>query len=224
MLSVQPKLYNNYGPTFKASENYQDRELTPEQIEEREYLSARKELQDQQDELLNLAQDNEIKMPKIAKKALTGGAIITTGILGGMATGFGTKKTIQLLSKINKSKAVEGLKKQIKATNEFAKKSAVTIKKEFKASDAYRMPANAINKFANTKVGKPVVGFFKAIGKGVSIVYNAIKTGVNKVVNKIKSVKKETYEKATVNFMGASGGVASGVTAVKEKSEAKGKE
>ena len=222
MLSVQPKLYNNYGLTFKASENYQDRELTPEQIEEREYLSARKELEDQQDELLNLAKDDDIKMPKIAKKALTGGAILTTGILGGMATGFGTKKTIQLLSKINKSKAVEGFKKQIKATNEFAKKSAGTIKKEFKASDAYRMPANAINKFAN--VGKPVVGFFKTIGKGVSIVYNAIKTGVNKVVNKIKSVKKETYEKATVNFMGASGGVASGVTAVKEKSEAKGKE
>ena len=33
------------------------------------------------------------------------------------------------------------------------------------------------------------------------------------------SVKKETYEKATVNTVGASGGIASGVTALKEQSE-----
>ena len=86
------------------------------------------------------------------------------------------------------------------------------------------MPANKINKFEKTKVGKPVVGFFKAIGKGVSTVYNAVKTGVTKIYTKIRGVKKGTYEKAAVNFMGASGGVASGVTALKEQDEAKGKE
>lgn len=224
MLTLQPKISNNYGLTFQASNRNNNKRLTKEEIEEREYLSTRQELESQQDELLNLAQDDEIKMPKIAKQALKGGAILTTGLIGGMATGFGTKKTIQLLSKINKSSAVENLKKQIKATTAFIKKASKTIKTEFKASDAYKMPAKAMDKFSKTKIGKSVTGFFKAIGKGVSTVYNAIKTGVNKVVNKIKSVKKETYEKATVNFMGASGGVASGVTAIKEKEEAKDKE
>lgn len=224
MLTLQPKISNNYGLTFKASSRNQGEKLTSEEIEEREYLSARKELEDQQYELLNLAQDKEIKMPKIAKQALKGGAILTTGLIGGMATGFGTKKTIQLLSKINKSSAVEHLKKQIKATTAFIKKAGKTIKTEFKASDAYKMPAKTINKFSQTKIGKPVVSFFKAVGNGVSTVYNAVKAGVNKVVNKLKSIKKETYEKATVNFMGASGGVASGVTAIKEKEEAKDKE
>ncbi len=224
MLTLQPKISNNYGLTFGASRQSRKEELTPEQIEERKYQSARRELEDQQDELIQLAEDDEIKMPKIAKTALKGGAIVTTGLIGGMATGFGAKKAIQLFSKINKSSAVKGLKEQIKATRTFIKDTAKTIKTKFKASDAYKMPAAKINKFSKTKVGKPVVGFFKAIGKGVSTVYNAVKTGVNKIYNKIRSVKKATYEKATVNFMGASGGVASGVTALKEKDEAKDKE
>ena len=221
MLTVQPKISNNYGPAFGTTRR---RELTQEEIEERKYQKARAELEDQQEELLNLAKDDEIKMPKVAKTALKGGAIVTTGLLGGMATGFGTKKTIQLFSKINKSSAVKSLKEQIKATNTFIKETAKTIKTRFLASDAYKMPANKINKFEKTKVGKPVVGFFKAIGKGVSTVYNAVKTGITKIYDKIRGVKKETYEKAAVNFMGASGGVASGVTALKEQDEAKDKE
>ncbi len=222
MLTVQPKISNNYGLTFGASNQ---NKLTPEEIEERKYKETRAKLKENQKELLNLAEDDDdFKVPEIAKTALKGGAFITTGLLGGMAAGFGTKKTIQLLSETNKLSAVQALKQQIKATNTFIKETAKTIKTKFLASDAYKMPANKINKFAETKVGKPVVGFFKAIGKGVSTVYNAVKTGITKIYNKIRGVKKETYEKAAVNFMGASGGVASGVTALKEQDEAKDKE
>ena len=39
------------------------------------------------------------------------------------------------------------------------------------------------------------------------------------VLNKIKGVKKETYEKVAVNTVGVSGGIASGVTALKEQTE-----
>ena len=55
-------------------------------------------------------------------------------------------------------------------------------------------------------------------------VYNKIKNGVTFVINKIKGVKKETYKNAAINTIGVSGGIASGVTAMKEKSEAKDKE
>ena len=42
---------------------------------------------------------------------------------------------------------------------------------------------------------------------------------MNWVLNKIKGVKKETYEKVAVNTVGVSGGIASGVTALKEQTE-----
>ena len=61
--------------------------------------------------------------------------------------------------------------------------------------------------------------FFKNVAKGVKKVYNTVKKGVKHVFDKIKGVKKETWEKATVNTVGVSGGIASGVTAIKEKSE-----
>ena len=208
-----------------AFKGYQ-KDLSQEEIqalrEEREYRESLNELEDQRDEFINLAHDKEIKMPKAAKIALEGGAILTTALLGGMASGWGTKKTIQGLSKLNKSQAMKNVKTHMSATKDFVKKSAKTIKADFIKSEAYTMPANFIkkyaDKFANSKIGKPIVKFFAAIGKGVKYVFNSVKKGIKYVSEKVKGIiNKTNVEKATVNTVGVSGGIASGVTALKEK-------
>lgn len=226
MLTLQPKISNNYGPAF--SSRRQERKLSPEEIEEREYYKARQELLNQKEELEELTQNDEIKMPEIAKKAIKGGAVVTTGLLGGMATGWGTKKTIQIFAKLAKSAPMQNIKTHIKDVNSFVKTTFKNIKTSFKKSEVYTIPANAIkkkyNKFGKTKVGAPITSFLTSVKNGISKVYNAIKGGLTKVYNKIKGTKKETYEKAAVNFVGASGGVASGVTALKEQDETAGEE
>ncbi len=218
MLSVQPKLSNNYGLTFGAIE--QKRKLTPEEIEEQKYQKSRQELLSQKEDLEGILENDEFKLPKPAEKIIKGGAVVTTGLLGGMATGWGTKKSIQAFSKIGKSAPVQGIKKQIIATNTFIKDALATISTKFKKSDAYKMPLAKINKWEKTKVGGPIIKFAKTVGKGIKAVYNTVKQGIKFVYNKITGVKKETYEKATVNFVGASGGVAAGVTTLKEQDEA----
>ena len=225
MLSIQPKISNSFNPAFKMA----DRKIVNEEndfdpyIDEDTYERTKDELEEQKREFEDLADNDELKLPKTAKKIIKGGAIVTTSLLGGMATGWGAKKSIGAFQKLGKTDAIKGLNKQIKATNEFLKKAGTTVKTEFLKSDAYKLPKAKFEKFAKTKFGKPVTKFFGAIGKGISYVWGKTKSAYNFVYKKITNVKKETYEKATVNVVGASGGIASGVTAIKENSE-KGKE
>lgn len=221
MLSVQSGM--NYGPAFGASRRRTERQLTPEELEARKYSENRRELLEQKEELEDLAESKDFKLPEPAKKVIKGGAVVTTGLLGGMATGWGWKKSLGAFSKIAKSAPVLSMKKHIKATKTFIADAFKTVKTKFKKSEAYTMPANAINKqyrkFADTKFGAPIVKFFKSIKKGVKTVFDKISGGVKKVWNKIRGVKKETVEKASTNFVGASGGVAAGVTALKKEDE-----
>ncbi len=214
MLSVQPKISNNYNSVFTAR-----RELNPEEFDERKYLETRRELISQQDDLQNLLDDDEIKMPKIVQQALKAGAITTTAILGGMASGWGTKKSIEACHKIVKSAPIQSFKKEMKAINEFSKDTQKIFSKKFKESDAYKMPMNEITKLEKTKIGGKIINFFKSIGNGISKIYNTVKTGVKYVYNKIRGVKQKTYEKALVNFVGASGAVAAGITTLKEREQ-----
>lgn len=221
MLSVQPKISNNNITSFGRRDR--ERKLTPDEIEERKYRAARREIEEQQEDFIELSENNEFNLPKPVKTVIKGGAVVTTGLLGGMATGWGAKQSIKAFQKLGKTEVMQGLKKQAVNTNKFIKEAAKTVKTEFLKSDAYKTPKAKLDKFATTKVGKPITKFFKAIGTGISTVYGKIKTGTNYIITKIKGVKKETYEKATVNTVGASGGIASGVTALKEQDE-KGRE
>lgn len=222
MLSVQSGM--NYGLTFGASRRRTERQLTPEELEAKKYMQARKELLEQKEDLQELADNDEFKLPEPAKKIIKGGAVVTTGLLGGMATGWGAKKSIAAFSKIAKSAPVQSMKKHMKATKDFIVGSFKTIKTEFKKSEAYTMPANAVKKqykkFSETKIGAPIVKFFKTVKTGLSNIKQKIADGFTAIRNKIKGIKKEKVENATVNFVGASGGVAAGVTALKEKDEA----
>ena len=228
MLTIQPTKIAFEGQRKRP----QYRRLTPEEIqrinEERDYQESYDELEDQRNEFLDLANSKEFKMPKAAKVAIEGGAVVTTALLGGMASGWGTKKTIQGFAKLNKSSAMQKVKKHIIAVNEFIKKSAKMIKENFLESDAYKMPANYIkkqsNKFKSTKIGKPIAEFFASVGRGVKAVFKSIKKGFNYIVKKIKGIDKVKAEKAAVNTVGVSGGIASGVTAVKEKQQSAGDE
>lgn len=219
MLTIQPKVLNTYRPAFRASEAVDDeRIISLAEMDEDTYESMRDELEDQRDELEDLADNKEFKLPKPINKAIKGGAIVTTGLLGGMAAGWGTKKSLTGLGKLGKTKAMQGVKKQIIDCKISTVKTAESLRTRFMASKFVAKIKNGWHKFGEKKIGKPIVKFLNAIGSGIKKVYNTVSTGIKYVWNKIRGVKQETWEKATVNTVGVSGGIASGVTALKEKS------
>lgn len=225
MLTIQPKISNNYQTAFKSKETFEYQPKDFADLEEDSYVSIKRDLEQQRDEFEEIADSKEFKLPKTAQKFIKGGAIVTTGLLGGMATGWGAKKSIQGFQKLAKTSPVQKCKKYIIKSKDFVVDLFKTIKTKFINSDIYQMPAKAIKKqyrkFANSKFGKPIVNFFGKIGKGVKKVYTAIKKGINYVIGKIKGVKPETYKKGLINTVGVSGGIASGVTTLQEKDEAK---
>jgi len=221
MLTVQPKILNNYYPAFKASEKQEIIDLAD--MDEDTYESTMDDLEDQRDSFNELAESRDFKVPETAKKVLKGGALLTTGLIGGMAGGWGAKKSIEGFSKLAKTAPVKSMKKHFNAVIEFIKESAKTIKTKFKDSDAYKMPANYMkkqkDKFASTKIGKPIVNFFSSLKKGIKKISKDISTGLKKFYDKIRGVKKETWEKATVNTVGVSTGIATGAETLKKQKE-----
>lgn len=189
--------------------------------EEREYRRNYDDLKEQKEEFLNIADNEDFKIPKTAKKALKFGAVLTTALLGGMATGWGAKKSIQGFSKLSKSESVQSLKKYLLNAMDFVKKSAKTLKRNFIKSDVYKKPANLVKKnyekFEETKIGKNIIKYAKKAGKGIAYVYKQISKAVKFVYDKIKGINREKAEKYAVNTFAVSGGIASGVSAVKEK-------
>ena len=187
------------------------------------YTRAKAELEDQKDEFESLVKDKDLNLPKPAKKLIKGGAVITGSILGGMATGWGAKKSIAGMKALNKAKAVVGMKAKLGKAWTAVKEFAGKIWKKFTDSKFYTTPKNKLNKlgekFANSKIGKPITKAYNSVKDFVGKGFKKVKDGLNWVLNKIKGVKKETYEKAAVNTVGVSGGIASGVTALKEQNE-----
>lgn len=230
MLSIQPKFLNNYTPAFKAyEESYDYSNINLEDMDEDTYESIKENLNEQKKDFLDLASGKEeFKMLKPAKKIFEGGAVITTGLLGGMATGWGTKKSIQGISNIAKSAPMQSFVRYMKDTRQFMKKALSNVKKEFLTSNVYKKPANAMknqyDKFAKTKIGKPVTKFLEATKDGLETICIDIRIGLKSLWRKIKGVKKETYEKVVINTIGTSGGIAAGVTTLKENQEKNKKE
>lgn len=247
MLSVQPNFSMNTKPAFKGLNDdakvmdkgdfddgkditckdcfgYDDYKQDIDIFENEDtYIKARKEMEDLDNDFGKLASDKDLKMPKPAKKLLEGGAVVTGGILGGMATGWGTKKSIAGFKALNKTKAVVGMKSKMVAAWGTAKKFIGKVLNKFTNSRIYTTPKAKLNewgtKFANSKIGKPIAKAYDAVKGFVGKAYGKVKNAVNWALGKIKGVKKETYEKAVVNTVGVSGGIASGVTTLKEQSE-----
>ena len=80
MLSIQPKISNSFNPAFKMA----DRKIVNEEndfdpyIDEDTYERTKDELEEQKREFEDLADNDELKLPKTAKKIIKGGAIVTT--------------------------------------------------------------------------------------------------------------------------------------------------
>ena len=187
------------------------------------YTRAKAELENQKDEFESLVKDKDLNLPKPVKKLIKGGAVVTGSILGGMATGWGAKKSIAGMKALNKAKAVVGMKTKLGKAWTAVKEFAGKIWKKFTDSKVYTTPKNKLNKlgekFANSKIGKPITKAYNSVKDFVGKGFKKVKDGLNWILNKIKGVKKETYEKAAVNTVGVSGGIASGVTALKEQNE-----
>ena len=221
MLTIQPKILNNYNPAFKASKDEDYDDFSIAKMDSEKYEQMRDELREQRDEFLNLVDDEDLEIPKPINKAIKGVAIGTSALLSGMAAGWGAKKSIEGFSKLGKTKALQGLGKKLEKVKLKTAESAKSLKEKFVNSKFYKNVTQKISKtyakFGETKIGKPIVKFLDATGNFVKKAYNKTKEGVKYVIDKIKGVKKETYTNATVNTVGVSGGVAAGVNSFREK-------
>ena len=227
MLSIQQKFSTSFKPAFKSYEvndpTDEDFSMTLADMDQETYDRVREDLRGQKSDFLDLANNKEFKLPKALKKTLEGGAVVTTGLLGGMATGWGTKQSIKAFSKLAKSTPIKNFYNSIKDARTFLKNAYIAVKQQFLESNVYKKPAEAIkkqyNKFAKTTIGKPVTKYYEAFTDGLKTMYRDAKNSIKSLWKRIKGVKKETYEKAVVNTVGTSGGIASGVTAIKETQE-----
>ena len=217
MLMIQPKISNNYGPSFRADNSDLDQE-------EIEYNKTRNELLNQKKEFEDMLDSGDFKMLKPAEKFVKGGAIITTGLLGGMAGGWGARKTIQGCAKLYKSAPATSLKKQIKSGFSTIKRVSSKIKQAIVESNPYQVCVDAFkkqyNKFAENKIGKKIVNAINYVSEKVKVAYTFLKGCTNKIVGKFKNIPNEKYENATVNTIGVSSGLAASAQSIKDKSEA----
>ncbi len=229
MLSVQSRISAqnvNFGTKLS-------REEIKSRREEAEYNRKRSELLEQKHEFEELANNEELKLPKPINKVMKGGAIVTTGILGGMAAGWGAGKSWTGISRLIKSKPVQNMIKKTVSAKDAVVSFGKSLKEKFVKSKLYTKPVESLQtqkaKFLKTKFGKKLNSIYtsikenkvvKSIVSGYKIVKTKVQDAFKYVHDKIKGIKPESYKKATENTVGVSGGIASGVTAMKDKNEA----
>ena len=157
-----------------------------------------------------------------------------------MAIGWGGRKTILGIKELLKSDAgvkfttklkdgFTAVKDAVKNSKDFIKTQYKQIKSNFKQTNFYNKSKNKYdNFFENTAFGKKLVSVknkikdnsvYQKVTGGISDAYKWCKNGITNMYRKIAGIKGEQVEKATVNTLGVSGGVASGVTALKEQSK-----
>lgn len=227
MLTIQPKVFNNYGPTFKSSEKVDLSQISLADIDADTFEELTARLQGQQREFEEMADKKEQpKALKTAYKVAAGGA---AAVAVGIGAGFGLRKVFDVTKAVKNSGIYKSLKGHVKDVKSFIVETAKTIKSKFVASDAYKKPAAVLNrtwtKFSENKFGKPIVNFMKKVNDGIKFVRTKVSDGYKfiktKVVNFVKGVDKKKAEDVAINVVGASSGVAAGVNGIRENSESK---
>ena len=219
MLTIQPKVLNSYRPAFKSNENEPVEKFDLAEMDEDSYKSLRGDLKSRKQEFEDIINDTEAKMPKFIKKIMKAGVVITTALLGGMATGWGAGKSIDGMRSLYKKAPVQKAKNGVKSGFKFVKEQFAAAKKWIKGTDIYKKAATKLNKFfSEHKFGKKLTSIYNSI-KDSNFV-KSVKKGIKSIIDKFKGVKGETYKKVATNTVGVSGGIASGVNAIKEKSDA----
>lgn len=221
MLTIQPKILNNYNPAFKASKDEDYDDFSIAKMDSDKYEQMRDELREQRDEFLNLVDDEDLAIPKPINKAIKGVAIGTSALLSGMAAGWGAKKSIEGFGKLGKTKTIQELGKKLGQVKLKTAESAKSLTEKFVNSKFYKNITEKISKtyakFGETKIGKPIVKYLNIAGEFIQKGYKKVVGGVKHIVDKVKGVKKETYTNATVNTVGVSGGIASGVNSFRKE-------
>lgn len=213
MLTIQPNVLNNKNNTAFKSKN--------DDYQSKKYENLQTDLEDNHDKFEELAKkkDTPDKLKTIYKTT----AVIASAAAVGVGAGWGLRQLIDFGKKLNNSSFVRSIKRHLKASKDFIVDTCKTIKKKFLESDAYKLPANAIkkqyNKFAQTKFGKPIANFFSSVKKGIKYVGKKIKERCKHIYNNIKGIDKKKVEDTTVNIVGASSGVATGINTIKKKDE-----
>ena len=128
MLTIQPKILNNYNPAFKASKDEDYDDFSIAKMDSDKYEQMRDELREQRDEFLNLVDDEDLAIPKPINKAIKGVAIGTSALLSGMAAGWGAKKSIEGFSKLGKTKVFQGLEKKLEKVKLKTAESAKSLR------------------------------------------------------------------------------------------------
>ncbi|MCI1273604.1 MAG: hypothetical protein LKG27_04120 [Clostridiaceae bacterium] len=164
----------------------------------------------------DLSSDKNI--PPVVKKGMEVASVGVSGILGGMAMAWGSKKSITALEDFSKTKPVMKFNNQVKtATKDFKKAMTNAVDTYKKSEFATKLDSNIkvkTIKIKNSKFGKNVI--VKAFVNCFKAIKNAIKGVYNFIVKTIKGIKPEQAKKATVNTLGVSGGVTSGIATLKE--------
>lgn len=220
MLTIQPKVLSNYRPVFKSNE---EENFNLAGMNEDSYESLRGDIKAQKKDLEDLINSTEAKFPKFIKKLMKAGVILTTALLGGMATGWGAGKSIKGIQELSKKVPVQNAKNSIKSGFKFIGRQFVAAKKWLQNTGLYKKIAAKTTKFfTENKFGKKLVSIYKKLTNNKVI--NPVKDNFKSLTKKVKEIKGETYKKATVNTVGISGGIASGANAIKEDQKRAGEE
>ncbi|MFI3299788.1 MAG: hypothetical protein R3Y28_00055 [Candidatus Gastranaerophilales bacterium] len=219
MLTIQPRI-----DTFKSSSTSFTSKISKK--EEEEYNETRGQIEKIEQDILEMAD----KAPEPVKKAGDVLSIGATSILGGMAVGWGGKKSLAGIREVCNGKngqkfiksAKETTKKFVKGVGEIGgaiKSGFVKMSEEFKKTKL----AGKINEFfTETKVGKKIVSIKNAITnskiyQGTKEVLVNIKDKVVSGYNKVMGVKAEQVDKTITTTLGITGGIASGEKVIREK-------
>lgn len=246
MLSIQPKIsnYNSFNTVFSgrsgnsnaalAEDDKFDKELDEQKIIEEKYNGTVESIEKAKDTALELA-DKAPTPIKVAGKTL---AITATALLSGMTLGWGGHKSIQAVKAALKTEAGMKLSSKVrngyhamvdgfKNSRDFIVEKYRNIKSSFKQTNFYNNVKNKYNSFfENTKFGRKLSeiknkikenSVYQKISEGISNAYNSCKNGITSMYRKIRGIKGEQVEKATVNTLGVSGAVSSGVYAINDK-------
>lgn len=210
----------NTAPQFDDEDRFYDIQQKL-QAEEDEYVTNRDFWENQKQTFDELAGDKD-SVPSFLRKGMKVISVGISAVLGGMAMVWGSKKSIGAMESLANTKKVKAFTANTKGKFNKFKDVVGGAFQKIKNSKFVKSITNFINKkvdkFNNSKVGKnPIV---KSIVNGVKTAKNWIVKSYNTVVNKIKGIKGETVKNTAVNTMGVSGGVTSGVAAMKENNAA----
>lgn len=236
--------YNSLTPAFSGRSDWRkpktaeeleaeirEKELEEQRKIEEKYNDSVNSVEKAKDAALELAE----KAPKPIKVAGKTLAATATALLGGMALGWGGHKSIQAVKELLRTdvgvkvaakikNGYHALAEGLKNAKDSIQSGYGSLKTKFQQSNFYANAKTKYNNFFdNTKAGQKLSSaknkikqnsVYQKVTEAFSNAYRWCKDGVTSLYRKVRGIKGEQVEKATVNTLGVSGGISSGVYAL----------